>query len=225
MNYFKNIEELIIENEATKKVNALKDNSNTLNTYWNIGKLIVEAQGGEKRAKYGDGLIKEWGYKLSLKYGKYYDARKLRRMRTFYIQFPIWAAVRPELTWTHYRIILPIKKPNERNYYINQILLNNLSSRELQKEIKSKSFDRLSYADKNNIEVITEANETDLSIMAMIKDPIILKSDKTIDKINEKAIHKYIISLLENKFLELGTGFALIGHEYKIHVGKLIMLK
>ena len=220
MNYFKNIEELIIENEATKKVNALKDNSNTLNTYWNIGKLIVEAQGGEKRAKYGDGLIKEWGYKLSLKYGKYYDARKLRRMRTFYIQFPIWAAVRPELTWTHYRLILPIKKPNERNYYINQILLNNLSSRELQKEIKSKSFDRLSYADKNNIEVITEANETDLSIMAMIKDPIILKSDKAIDKINEKAIHKYIISLLENKFLELGTGFALIGHEYKIHVGK-----
>ena len=56
--------------------------------------------------------------------------------------------------------------------------------------------------------------------MDMIKDPIILKSDKTIDKINEKAIHKYIISLLENKFLELGTGFALIGHEYKIHVGK-----
>ena len=106
MNYFKNIEELIIENEATKKVNALKDNSNTLNTYWNIGKLIVEAQGGEKRAKYGVGLIKEWGYKLSLKYGKYYDARKLRRMRTFYIQFPIWAAVRPELTWTHYRICL-----------------------------------------------------------------------------------------------------------------------
>ena len=67
MNYFKNIEELIIENEATKKANSLRDNSNILRTYWNIGKLIVEAQGGEKRAKYGDGLIKEWGYKLSLK--------------------------------------------------------------------------------------------------------------------------------------------------------------
>ena len=63
MNYFKNIEELIVENEASKRATALKDNSSTLLTYWSIGKLIVEAQGGEKRAKYGDNLI-------SLKYGK-----------------------------------------------------------------------------------------------------------------------------------------------------------
>ena len=220
MNYFKNIEELIIENEATKKANNLRDNSNILRTYWNIGKLIVEAQGGEKRAKYGDGLIKEWGHKLSNKYGKNYGIRTLQRMRQLFLLFPKASTLWTQLSWSHYKIILPIKNPNERNYYINQILLNNLSSRELQKEIKSKSFDRLSYADKNNIEVITEANETDLSIVDMIKDPIILKPDKTIDKINEKAIHKYIISLLENKFLELGTGFALIGHEYKIHVGK-----
>ena len=220
MNYFKNIEELIIENEATKKANNLRDNSNILRTYWNIGKLIVEAQGGEKRAKYGDGLIKEWGHKLSNKYGKNYGIRTLQRMRQLFLLFPKASTLWTQLSWSHYKIILPIKNPNERNYYINQVILNNLSVRELQKEIKSKSFNRLSYADKNNIEVITEANETDLSIMAMIKDPIILKSDKTIDKINEKAIHKYIISLLENKFLELGTGFALIGHEYKIHVGK-----
>ena len=220
MNYFKNIEELIIENEVTKKANNLRDNSNILRTYWNIGKLIVEAQGGEKRAKYGDGLIKEWGHKLSNKYGKNYGIRTLQRMRQLFLLFPKASTLWTQLSWSHYKIILPIKNPNERNYYINQVILNNLSVRELQKEIKSKSFNRLSYADKNNIEVITEANETDLSIMAMIKDPIILKSDKTIDKINEKAIHKYIISLLENKFLELGTGFALIGHEYKIHVGK-----
>ena len=63
IDYFKNIEELIVENEASKKANALRDNSNTLFTYWNIGKLIVEAQGGEKRAKYGDKSISEWGKK------------------------------------------------------------------------------------------------------------------------------------------------------------------
>ena len=73
MNYFKNIEELIVENEVSKKATALKDNSSTLLTYWSIGKLIVEAQGGEKRAKYGDNLINEWGKKLSLKYGKQQD--------------------------------------------------------------------------------------------------------------------------------------------------------
>ena len=59
MNYYKQVESLIKNNEINKKVRALQDNSETLLTYWNIGKLIVEAQGGEKRAKYGDGLIKE----------------------------------------------------------------------------------------------------------------------------------------------------------------------
>ena len=220
MNYYEQVENLIKNNEVNKKVRALQDNSETLYTYWNIGRLIVEAQGEKKRVKYGDGLIKEWGLKLSEKFGKKYDKSNLSRARMFYLYFPNVATVSQHLSWSQYCDILPIKNPNERNYYINQVILNNLSVRDLRREIKNKSFDRLSYADKNNIEVITEANETDLSIMAMIKDPIILKSDKTIDKINEKAIHKYIISLLENKFLELGTGFALIGHEYKIHVGK-----
>ena len=218
MNYFKNIEELIVENEARKRATVLKDNTNTLLTYWNIGKLIVEAQGGEKRAKYGNNLIMEWGEKLSEKYGKNYGKSNLNKMRKFYITFPIVDAVRPQLTWTHYRTLLTIKNENERNYYINLVILNNLSSRELEKEIKNKAFDRLSYADKEHIEVINDTNNTSLSIKDMIKDPIILKTDKSLDRIDEQAIHKYIISLLEDKFLELGTGFALIGHEYKIHI-------
>ncbi len=216
MNYFKNIEELIIENEASKKANALRDNSSTLQTYWNIGKLIVEAQGGEKRAKYGNGLIKEWGKKLSLKYGRGYDSSYLAKMRLFYLDFPILESVIPKLSWTHYIQILSIKNENERNYYINLVVLNNLSVRELKREIKNKAFDRLSYADKEHIEIINNTNS--LSIKDMIKDPIILKADKSLDKIDEQAIHKYIISLLEDKFLELGTGFALIGHEYKLHI-------
>ena len=218
MNYFKNIEELIVENEARKRATVLKDNTNTLLTYWNIGKLIVEAQGGEKRAKYGDNLINEWGKKLSEKYGKGYNARSLERMRKLYAFYPISASLRPELTWTHYRTVLTIKNENERNYYINLVILNNLSVRELQREIKNKAFNWLSYADKEHIEIISDTSNTSLSIKDMIKDPIILKTDKNMDKIDEQAIHKYIISLLEDKFLELGTGFTLAGHEYKIHI-------
>ncbi len=218
MNYFKNIEELIVENEANKKANALRDNSSTLLTYWNIGKLIVEAQGGEKRAKYGDNLISEWGKKLSEKYGKNYGVRTLQRMRQLFLLFPKASTLWTKLNWSHYKLILPIKNENERNYYINLVILNNLSVRELQREIKNKSFDRLSYADKEHIEIISDTNNTPLSIKDMIKDPIILKTDKNIDKIDELAIHKYIISLLEDKFLELGTGFTLAGHEYKIHI-------
>ena len=218
MNYFKNIEELIVENEASKKANALRDNSSTLQTYWNIGKLIVEAQGGEKRAKYGDNLIKEWGKKLSEKYGKGYDTSDLAKMRLLYLKFPILGTLSPKLSWSHYRSVLAIKNENERNYYINLVILNNLSVRELRREIKNKAFDRLSYVDKEHIEIISDTNNTSLSIKDMIKDPIILKSDKSLDKIDELTIHKYIISLLEDKFLELGAGFTLAGHEYKIHI-------
>ena len=215
MNYYEQVENLIKNNEVNKKVRALQDNSETLYTYWNIGRLIVEAQGGEKRAKYGDGLIKEWGKKLSEKYGRGYDYTNLSRMRTLYITFPIIGTLSQQLSWSHYYTILPIKNPNERNYYINRVILDNLSVRDLRREIKNKSFDRLSYADKENIEIISDMNSS-LSIKDMIKDPIILKSNIDQNEINEKAIHKYIISLLEDKFLELGTGFALVGHEYKI---------
>ena len=215
MNYYEQVESLIKNNEINKKVRALQDNSETLYTYWNIGRLIVEAQDGKKRAKYGDGLIKKWGKKLSEKYGRGYDYTNLSRMRTLYITFPIIGTLSQQLSWSHYYTILPIKNPNERNYYINRVILDNLSVRDLRREIKNKSFDRLSYADKENIEIISDMNSS-LSIKDMIKDPIILKSNIDQNEINEKAIHKYIISLLEDKFLELGTGFALVGHEYKI---------
>lgn len=214
MNYYKEVESIIKKNEINKGVRALQDNSETLYTYWHIGKLIVEAQGGAKRAKYGNNLIKEWGKKLSEKYGKGYDYTNLSRMRLLYIAFPIVGSLSQQLTWTHYRYILPIKNANERNYYINQVILNNLSVRDLRCEIKNKSFDRLSYKDKTNIEIITESDK--LTIEDMLKDPIILKSDIETKELNEAIIHKYVISLLENKFLELGTGFALVGHEYKI---------
>ena len=145
-------------------------------------------------------------------------------MRSLYTSFPIVGTLCQQLSWSHYRYILPIKNENERNYYINLVILNNLSVRELKKEIKNKSFDRLSYVDKEHIEIISDTNNTSLSIKDMIKDPIILKTDKSLDRIDEQAIHKYIISLLEDKFLELGTGFALIGHEYKLHICYSLML-
>ncbi len=207
MNYYKEVENLIRHNEINKGVRTLQDNSETLYTYWNIGRLIVEAQGGAKRAKYGDGLIKDWGIKLSEKYGKSYGFRTLNRARNFYLQFSKVSTVLTQLSWSHYVYLLPIKNINERNYYINQVILNNLSVRDLKREIKNKSFDRLSYANKEHIEIISDTNTT-LSIEDMIKDPIILKVNNNIDDISEATIHKYIISLLENKFLELGTGFA-----------------
>ena len=187
-----------------------------MQAYWNIGRLIVEAQGG-KRASYGDDLIKKWSYMLSSKYGNKYGKTNLKNMRQFYVLFPKSRTLCDKLLWSHYRYLLPIKNENERNYYINQVILNNLSVRELRNEIKNKAFNRLSYADKENIKIINN-KDYNLTIEDMIKDPILIKTNKEINKLNEKALHKYIIEMLEHKFLELGTGFTLAGHEYKINV-------
>ncbi len=212
-NYYEKLENIIEERETVKAVRELKDNREDLLSKWNIGKLLIEAQGGESRAKYGNGLIKEWGKKLSLKYGTNYSERNLELYRKLYTAFPISNALRSKLNWTHYRKIISIKNENERNYYINQVILNNLSSRDLEKIIKDKSFERLSYADKNNVKLIDGDNYT-LTIEDIIKDPIIINSID--DNLSEKKLHKYIIDMIEDRFLELGMGFALMGHEYKI---------
>ena len=76
--------------------------------YWEIGKSIVEQQGGEERATYGDALLKELASRLTEDFGKGFDARELRKMRQFHLAFPIRDALRPELSWTHYRRLIRI---------------------------------------------------------------------------------------------------------------------
>ena len=211
--YYLEIKELIESYEINHKVRTLQDNSEKLLMNWNIGCLLIEAQGGSKRAKYGDDLINKWGKKLSEIYGKSYGKELLRRCRKFYLLFEKTSTL-SSISWSQIVELLSIKNKNERNYYINQVILNSLSVRELRELIKSKAYDRLSYADKENIKLINDS--TTLTIEDMIKDPILIKANNNVNKLDEKALHKYIINMLEDKFLELGMGFTLAGHEYKI---------
>lgn len=213
--YFNEINDIIASLEANNTVRKLKAENEKIEGYWKIGSLIIKAQGGNDRSKYGDNLIKKWAITLENKFGKKYSRTNLFYMRQFYLLFPKWEMVCNNLTWTHYKLILPIKSEFERNYYINQVILNNLSTRELENEIKNKAYERLISNTKENIKIITNSNDT-LSIGDMIKDPIIIRSNKK--NINELALHKYIIDMVENRFLELGLKFALMGHEYKIRV-------
>ena len=216
--YYKQIKELIETYEINNKVRYMQDNHEKLLTNWKIGKILVEAQGGLNRAKYGDGLIKKWAIELEKIFGNNYSKRNLMLYRKFYLLYPKVNALRTQLNWTHYRMLLSIKNESERNYYINYTILNNLSTRELEKIIKSRAYERLVYIDKENITLIENNNKNNLSIEDMIKDPILIKVDSNVNKLDEKALHKYIISMLENRFLELGTGFTLAGHEYKIMI-------
>lgn len=85
MNYFNQIKEELINNEVYKRVKDYSKNRNELSTYYNVGKLLIEAQGGEDRAKYGDGLIKEYSKRLEIEVGKKYDITTLKRIRQFYL--------------------------------------------------------------------------------------------------------------------------------------------
>ena len=75
----------LINNEIYKRVKDYSKNRSDLNAYYNVGKLLVEAQGGEKRAKYGDNLIKDYSSRLTNELGKGYSTRSLKNMRKFYL--------------------------------------------------------------------------------------------------------------------------------------------
>jgi len=142
MNYLSNIKELIEKDIVLRKKHRLQEENSRLKTYFEIGKLIVEAQGGEKRSKYGNGLIKHWSMELTRLYGNGYDYTNLSRMRKFYILFenvgPLAQQLMIYLTWTNLSKILPIKDENKRNYYINLCIKQNLSKRQLIEKNKIK---------------------------------------------------------------------------------------
>ena len=111
MSYYQQIKDRIIDTEATIRVKEYTKNRVMLENYYEIGRLIVEAQGGEKRAKYGDGLIKEYSKRLMLEIDKKYSERLLRRMRQFYVIFKEknWPTLSAKLSWSHFDELLKIK--------------------------------------------------------------------------------------------------------------------
>ena len=214
MNYYNEIESYIKKNEVNKKARLIEENQNILTNYWNIGRLLIEAQGGSKRAQYGNALIKEWSIKYKEKYGSGYDATNLSRFRQFYIYFPILGPV-AQISWSNIVKILPIKEENKRNYYINLCLKNNLSKRELIKEIKNNSYERL--IDKpEKIELITISKKN--SILENMKDPILIELDESESITNEHDLESILLAKLKVFFTQLGEGYALMDNQYKLTI-------
>ena len=215
MNYYDEVNSYVKKVEIGKAIRETNANMELVECYWNVGRLIVEAQGGKEKAKYGNELIKTWAEKLTEEYGKGYNYTNLSRFRQFYLDFPIVAPLGQQLSWTIIRTILPIKDENKRNYYINLCIANNLSKRELEKEIKSNSYERLEYKpDKIDIVVSTKVP----AIVNNFKNPILLElKDKEIK--SESDLEKLIYSQLSYVFLQLGKGFTWVGNQYKVSDG------
>lgn len=212
--YYIEIESYIKKNELNKKRRILEENYETLNNYWHIGKLLVELQNGEKRAKYGEELIKKWSIEFTKHYGKGYNRANLFKFRQFYLAFPNISPLGRQLTWSHIREILPIKDINKRNYYLNLCIERNLSKRKLIEEIKSNSYERL-INKPNHIELIFPKKE--YSILDGMKNPIIIKIDKNKSIKNEKDLELTILSEIEFILNQFGSGFTFVGSEYKIN--------
>ena len=214
MDSYKEVETLVKKVEIGKAIRERQANKEITEAYWNIGKLIIKAQGGKEKSKYGDALLKEWSNRLSQEYGKGYDYSNMRRFRQFYLIFPNCGAVRHSLSWTIIRTLLPIKEENKRNYYINLCIKNNMSHRKLKQVIKDNSYERL-LNKPEKIDIVIPSNVP--SITDNLKNPIIIKSGKNKIK-SEKGLEKIIYLQLNDFFSQLGSGFTWVGNQYKIEV-------
>lgn len=208
----------IIEQARNKSYRAV--NFLMVEAYWQIGKRIVEEeQRGKKRAEYGSFLLKELSVKLTQDFGSGFDERNLRFMRQFYTTFPIRNALSTELTWTHYRLLLKVENENARNYYINECINNNWSTRQLERQINSFYYERI-LSSKDKKRVIKAAQKENITIQPedVIKDPYILEflNLKENKSYLEKDIEKALIENLKEFILELGTGFAFVERQKRI---------
>lgn len=216
INYYNEIKSKLIDNEVYKRVKDYSKNRNDLNTYYEVGKLLIEAQGGEERAKYGDRLIKEYSERLYNELGKKYDITTLKRYRQFYLKIEKGAALRHQLSWTHYRELLTLDNINELNYYVEITIEQNLSYRQLREKIKTKEYQRLDNSTKLKL-----INKEKLDIKDNIKNPIVIHNKNNLDKenISEKVLQRLILEDIPSFLKELGTGFSFIENEYKIKIG------
>ena len=215
MNYYNEIKNELINNEIYKKVKDYSKNKNDLNTYYKVGKLLIEAQGGEERAKYGDKLIKEYSYRLTKEVGKQYNYKTLLKIRKFYLFYQKLATVSRQLTWSHYIELLKFDDANKINYYINISIERNLSVRELRIIIKNQEYERLDESTKNKLIKQEEPSQ----IKDYIKHPIIIKNKYNYTEITERLLKQLILEDIDNFLIELGEGFTYIRNEYKIKLG------
>lgn len=191
-------------------------------TYWHIGRHIVEfEQGGAQRAAYGRGLLTQLGQTLTAEFGRGFEERNLRNMRAFYAAFPNWNALRSELSWTHYRLLLRVDSVQARQWYVHEAATQNWSTRALERQIGSLYYDRLLLSqDKAALNTEAQANlaALDESPRAFVRDPVVLEFLGLPDtgRLLEAALETALMDKLQQFLMELGKGFAFVARQQRI---------
>lgn len=190
--------------------------------YWKIGKRIVEEeQGGQERAAYGEGVLKALSKELAGEFGQGFSVANLENFRKFYLCFPLLEksyALRRELSWTHYRLIMRVDNHNSREYYMNEAADQNWSSRVLERNINSFYYERLLSSHDKKGELALQKSFEKNTAADFIKDPYVLEflglpEDQ---KNTEKKVETAIITNLQSFLLEMGKGFSFVARQLRL---------
>jgi len=185
--------------------------------YWQIGRIIVEhEQNGNMRADYGKSVLQELSSRLTKDFGKGFSVRALQQMRKFYVMFPNTNALRSQLTWTHYRLLLSVEDDQARQWYMDEAIASAWSSRQLERQISTFYYERL-LASHNREPVKAEADELTAPLAAdnFIKDPYVLEflDLKNYPALRESDLEQALLDKLQEFLLELGRGFCFVARQ------------
>jgi predicted nuclease of restriction endonuclease-like (RecB) superfamily len=194
-------------------------NSSMVQAYWLIGKRIVEEeQEGQERAVYGKEILKTLAKELSDEFGKGFDERELRRIRQFYITFPIRGTLRPELSWSHYRLLMRVTGKEARKYYLDEAANQHWSYRTLDRNYSTLYYERL-LSSQNKEPVIEEMQQKTNAFQQdnheFIKDPYVLEFLELPANTcySESKLEGALLNNIQKFLLELGKGFAFVARQ------------
>lgn len=210
----------ILEEARSKAYRAV--NFAMVKAYWEIGRIIVEEeQKGKERAEYGQALVKQLSIKLTKEYGGGFTKSNLSYMRQFYLTYKNFHALRGELTWTHYRLLLRVENEKARNFYLLETIDNKWSTREFERQINSLLYERVTLSkDKEEVKQISQKGQIIKNPLDLIKDPYVLEflGVKDNQKFREKDIESLLLDKLKEFLLELGKGFSFVARQKRITI-------
>lgn len=208
--------------EESRKLVATTVNTAMVQTYFEIGRLIVEEeQHGNIRAEYGKETLKKLSEKLTANYGKGFSVTNLKQMRDFYLTYQIRQTVSDQFTlsYSHYLFLMRIDNPDERKFYEIEATSSNWSLRELKRQFDSALYERLSLSkDKEKVKLLAQQGQVIENPSDIVKDPYVLEFLGLPEKsyYSESELERRLIEKLENFLLELGKGYTFVGRQVRL---------
>ena len=191
-------------------------NSAMVTTYWEIGEQLYKACGENDRAGYGKGLLRFLANNLTAEFGKGFDESNLRKMRQFYCVYPIRDTLCPELSWSHYRLLMRIADENARAFYTEECVKAAWSVRQLERQIHTMYYQRLlSSQDKAPVSAEIQTSEPKPEYEKIVKDPYVMEflQIKPDTHVFESDLEQALIDHLQQFLLEQGRGFSFVARQ------------